>query len=481
MNGRVYLVGAGCGSYDLITLRGRRLLESCDAVVYDALIDQRLLLYTRDGAELICAGKRAGSQSAVQEDINSLLVSLAKQGKTVVRLKGGDPFVFGRGSEELADLSAAGIEAEIVPGISSCIAAPELAGIPVTERNKARSFSVITAHTSEGTSDFGSYASYKGTLVFLMGLGHLDELAAGLTGGGMSPDTPAAVISNGGRNCQRAIRGKLSDIAEKTSSAGLTAPAVIVVGDCAENQLLTPQQLPLSGVSVALAGSRRFCRRLADRLCSLGAEIGLAALAEVETSDAAVPDLREYSWVVLTSPVGAELLIKELRSRRNDLRSLCGIKISAVGSATAEVLEAAGLYPDLVPGKYTAGALGEELCKKAGRTGKILILRAEKGTDALTDALAGYGIPFDDIRLYRMSHKPVRTEITDDYIVFPSADTAASFFGNGGHISPGTKVVCIGEITAGSLEEIGIRDYLTAETATADSIINRIIKDSEDK
>lgn len=479
MTGRVYLVGAGCGSYDLITLRGKRLLESCDAVVYDALIDQRLLLYAPDSAELICVGKRAGGHSAEQDEINSQLVSLAEQGKTVVRLKGGDPFVFGRGSEELEALSEAGIKAEVIPGISSCIAAPELAGMAVTARGKARSFHVITAHTQEGDADFKKYASLGGTLVFLMGLGALEKLSRGLTEGGMSPETPAAVVSNGARNSQRTVLGTLEDIAEKTHSAGLTAPAVTVVGNTADRQLFTPQRLPLSGVTAALTGSRRFCRRLADGLCALGAEVSLAALSEVKLSGAAMPDLTGYSWIILTSPVGAELFINELCTRRYDLRRLHGIKIAAVGRATAETLEAAGLYPDLIPEKYTAEALGKELCQISGSKDKVLILRAEKGTEALTDALAEGGISFDDIRLYGMSHRLIKTEITDSYIVFPSADTALSFFENGGHISPDTKSVCIGEVTAERLEKLGITEYLTAETATAEGIINTILKDSE--
>ena len=194
-----------------------------------------------------------------------------------------------------------------------------------------------------------------------------------------------------------------------------------------------------------------------------------------------MPDLTGYSWIVLTSPVGAELFINELHIRRYDLRRLHGIKIAAVGRATAETLEAVGLYPDLIPEKYTAKALGKELCQISGSKDKVLILRAEKGTEALTDALAEGGISFDDIRLYGMSHRLIKAEVTDSYIIFPSADTAAGFFKNGGQISPHTKPVCIGEVTAERLEKQGITDYLTAETATSDGIINTILKDSENK
>ena len=231
MTGRVTLVGAGCGSFDLITLRGRNVLAQCDTVVYDSLIDSRLLDFCPE-AEKICVGKRAGQHSAAQEKINSLLVEKALSGRNVVRLKGGDPFVFGRGGEEILELQKHGIPYSVVPGVTSCVAVPELAGIPVTHRRTARCFHVITGHTADSCTPekLEQYAKIGGTLVFLMGLNSLVEIASGLISGGMPGDTPAAVISNGATIRQRTVRAPLSGIADEVRAAEIPAPAVIVVG-----------------------------------------------------------------------------------------------------------------------------------------------------------------------------------------------------------------------------------------------------------
>ena len=267
--GCVYLVGAGCGSADLITVRGLRLLQSCGAVVYDALIDPALL-EEAPLAERYPAGKRSGSHSMPQEEISALLVRLAREGKTVVRLKGGDPFVFGRGGEEILALQEAGIPFEEVPGISSAVAIPAEAGIPVTHRELSRSFHVITGRTAAGgellPESLQALAALQGTLVFLMGLGGLERIAAGLIAAGKSPQTPAAVVSGGNSPSPANLRGTLETIAEQARAAAVQAPAVIVVGETAALHLESGISRSLRGVSVGLTGTPAFAAKLADTL-----------------------------------------------------------------------------------------------------------------------------------------------------------------------------------------------------------------------
>ncbi|MBQ1904153.1 MAG: uroporphyrinogen-III C-methyltransferase, partial [Ruminococcus sp.] len=273
-NGRVYLVGAGCGDFDLITVRGRLLLEVCDTVVYDSLIDDRLLSFVRKECEKICVGKRSGRHSETQENINRILVEKAKEGKLVVRLKGGDPFVFGRGGEEILALKKENIEYTVVPGVTSAVAVPELAGIPVTHRELSRSFHVITGHTKDDFSPdrFSAYARLDGTLVFLMGLSHLNDIACELIKYGKKNDTPAAVISNGASRSQRIVKGTLKSIYSDAVSAGLTSPAVIVIGDTVRFDFSENITAPLKNVTVTVTGTKSFVMKLSDKLTAQGAD-----------------------------------------------------------------------------------------------------------------------------------------------------------------------------------------------------------------
>lgn len=240
--GKVYITGAGCGEYDLITLRGLEAIKNCDVIIYDDLVDEKLLEYADKNAEIVYMGKRSGRHSAPQDEINSAIIDAAKSGKSVARLKGGDPFVFGRGGEEALALMEEGIEFELIPGISSCIAIPELAGIPVTHRNLSRSFHVITAHTANTPDglpeDFDNFAQLQGTLVFLMGLSKTAQIAERLIGAGMRPDMPAAVISGGNSMNPKTVRTTLESLPNAVEEAGVTSPAIIVVGEVAEMELM---------------------------------------------------------------------------------------------------------------------------------------------------------------------------------------------------------------------------------------------------
>ncbi len=473
MTGFVYIIGAGCGSADLITVRGLNALKSCDTVIYDALIDTSLLCNAPAGAELTCVGKRSGKHSADQEDINALLVEKALAGRTVARLKGGDPFVFGRGGEETAELRKHDIPFSVIPGISSCIAVPELAGIPVTHRNVSRGFHVITAHTSEGDRDFSRYAALEGTLVFLMGRNALTDIAEGLVRGGMSPDTTAAVISEGGTFRQRAVRGTLADIAGKAEREGCTAPAVIAVGETAAFDLSGSLSGKLRGVSVTVTGTEKFTGKLSALLGAQGAYVKRHThLRIVKQRD--MPPLDGYGCIAFTSSYGAEMFLTHCKEQRTDLRTLAGVKIAAVGSGTAETLAAGGIIPDIVPEKYTVSDLADAIADNTA--GKVLILRAALGSETLGERLAERGTDFYDVKIYdTVSIPEIPPEHTDtDYIVFGSSSGVQAFFAAGSTVSPHTRTVCIGAQTADTAKQYTDGEILTALPHSAEGVLNTI-------
>lgn len=482
--GTVTLIGAGCGSCDLITLRGLEALRMCDTVIYDSLIDVRLLDVC-SGAEKICVGKRAGRHSASQQEINELLVEKAKAGKTVARLKGGDPFVFGRGSEEINALRENSVPFRIIPGVTSCVAVPELAGIPVTHRRMARSFHVITGHTADDIlpENFAGYAKCGGTLVFLMGLRNIDEIAKRLIHNGMSPATPAAVISNGASLQQRTVRALLCEIAQKAREEELSAPAIIVVGETARFDLSADYHLPLEGVTVAVTSTPSLSKKLTEKLGREGAyafRVGNFSISELFSKqlDKSFESVADYSTVVLTSPNGAEIFLKKLHNYRIDIRSLGGVKIAAIGCGTAQRLENSGLYPDIMPDEYTAAALGKRLAEISAPSEKLLILRSSEGSPELTVPLIEKNITFDDVHIY----EPVYGgggDITADYAVFTSAGGARNFFSCGGTLSGHSKAVAIGEITAAQLKKFGIENCLIPAESSADGIVNIILEEEK--
>ena len=479
VSGRVYLVGAGCAGRELLTVRALELLHSCDTVVYDALIDPELLIEAPQ-AEKLPVGKRAGRHSEPQESINALLVKKALEGKTVVRLKGGDPFVFGRGGEEALVLAEHDIPYETVPGISSAIAAAELAGIPVTHRNTARSFHVITAHTSDAEQDFAKFASLDGTLVFLMGLAHIAELAKALVSGGMSADTPAAVVSRAGRSDMRTVRGNLSDIAVKCSSAAVEAPAVIIVGQTAALELLYRDQLPLSGVSVSVSGSERFLARLSDKLSSQGAAVRTAVRLSARTIegkriDSLLKNIGEYSWLAFTSVNGVEIFFEKAAEAELDLRSLYGVKLAAVGKETAKALRAHGLIPELTAGGSSA-SLGKLLAQEVTAEERVMLLRASNGTTEITEQLSSAGIGFDDVAIYDTAVRFVGSADGCEYIVFSSPSGVECYFNNA-ELSRNTAAVCIGDVTAEAFRRRSDNRYITAKECSAEGIVNAILED----
>ena len=373
-SGFVSLVGAGPGDPGLLTVRARALLGAADAVVYDALVNPRIVrdAAVRPNAELHDVGKRGGAPSARQEEINALLVRLARDGKRVVRLKGGDPFVFGRGSEEAQALAAAGVPFEVVPGVTAGVAAPAYAGIPVTHRGMASAVTFVTGHEDsakhESDLDWASLARAGGTLVLYMGVKRLPDIVAALTAGGLSADTPAAVIEWGTWPRQRTIRSTLGEIVEAARAAGIGAPSITVIGDVARlrDDIAWFDRRPLHGRRILVTRARAQASELADRLTQLGAEVIEAPAITIAPADpaplrAALGRLDAYQWVLFTSQNAVEIAWTALRDSGGDARRFAGVRVGAVGQATAGALLGHGIAADVIPPRATAESLGQTL------------------------------------------------------------------------------------------------------------------------
>jgi len=485
--GRVYLIGAGCGRADLLTLRGKNRLEHCDAVVYDDLIDPAILDLAPPDAQRIYMGKREGRHSAKQEEISAKLIELAASGLTVARLKGGDPFVFGRGGEEILALQRASIPFEVVPGITSAIAIPAGAGIPVTHRGVSRSFHVITGHTADTPdalpAELPQLAQCGGTLVILMGLSRLELIAQKLMEYGKSPETPAAVISGGNSPNPAVVRGRLADIAEKAQH--ILPPAVIVVGETAALDLSPTLQLPLAGVHVGVTGTQRMISNLTPELEALGARVVPLAGTKIQLlpSDPRLQELTspEPKWLVFTSPVGVSLFFEQLRALRTDLRKLASCRFAVIGPATASALEERGIIPDLCPKEHTSAALADALIQTAANHEPIFLLRSAKGSPILRQRPEQVGFSVTDIPLYdtvpddecRKSDRSTLQAL--DYLIFSSAGGTAEFFRQYGALPVNAVPVCIGPVTAAELAKYTDRTPLMAQDAGISHLIQAIL------
>ena len=486
-SGSVALVGAGCGGLDWLTVRGLHLLRRCDAVVYDDLIGGDILGEAPETAERYYMGKRSGKHSAAQEEITAALIRLAKQGKTVVRLKGGDPFVFGRGGEELLALEKAGIPWEVVPGISSAIAIPGAAGIPVTHRQMSRSVHIVTGHTAADglPADLEEAARCGGTLVILMGLGNLETITARLMAAGKAPETPAAVVSGGNSRHPATVRGTLADIGERTRTAGVEAPAVIVVGETAALDLSPAPARPLEGIRVGLTGTAAMADKLRIALREQGASVCQVEKSVVEPLDAdfdweRLADGRRR-WIVLTSGNGVRLLFDHLRDAGVDLRRLYCCRFAVIGTATGAALERCGILPDLCPEEYTSRGLGEALCRSAEPDEEILLFRSDKASPILGELLRERGFLYREIPLYTLradaSAAAQRREPLPelDYLVFSSAGGVELFYDTVGPVPEGPVCVCIGPVTAAALEKRLDRPFLTSPDISAGGIVETIL------
>lgn len=493
--GKVWLLGAGPGDMGLLTQKALWCIRHADVLVYDNLASGAILNEAREDAELIYAGKRASNHHLRQWETNALLVEKALEGKKVARVKGGDPFIFGRGGEEAQELLKAGVEFEIVPGVSSSYAAPAYAGIPVTHRDFASSFHVITGHESADKSglvlDYATLAKEEGTLVFLMGLKNLPHIAAELIAHGKNPETPAAVVQSGTTARQRVVTGVLSSIADTAREAGIETPAITVVGDVVtlHQQLFWLEDKPLRGKRVLLTGTKPMCEKQRQVLAEDGAEVipfSLIYTKRLQTpeTEAAFAGITEYTWVVLTSSNGVQFFLEELRERRQDIRSLAGVKFAVIGAGTREALETAGIYADFVPSRYSSADLAAEWIPTLGKEDKLLLLRAEEASTELTEALETAGIDYKAVALYRTERDERKAEELNrllpemDYITFASASAVKAFAAMAEQPKrQSARAICIGPVTEKAAKKAGIQVYASAVVYTAEGIRDVLRKD----
>ncbi|MFZ2050840.1 MAG: uroporphyrinogen-III C-methyltransferase [Solirubrobacteraceae bacterium] len=492
--GRVYLVGAGPGDPGLLTARALELIATADVILYDRLIPSSALDGARPDAELLFVGKQGGGPSVPQDQTQALMIDRAKQGRSVLRLKGGDPFVFGRGGEEALALRELGIPFEIVPGVTAGVAAPAYAGIPVTHRGLSTAVALITGATEKQTElDWPALAAFPGTLVFYMGIGSLPQIAAGLIAAGRPAQQPAAVVEHGTLPQQRVVTGALTDIAQRAADAEIKAPAITVVGEVAQlaDQLSWRQIAPLAGKVIAVTRARAQASGLARRLRELGADVIQAPSIRISPLPGPPLDPSPYDLICLTSPNGAELFFDRLAGGGRDARSLAGAQIAAIGPGTAAALAAHGITPDVVPPRFVAESLAESL--REMKIGRALIARAAEARDVLPDALRAQGAEVDVLALYETVAEPLSQQALSaarsaDYITFTSSSTVRFFLESvqrSGVIADGTpllsestRVISIGPVTSRTLHEHGLPPHVEAKQHDVDGLIDALLAEA---
>ena len=482
MPGKVYLVGAGPGDADLLTIKGKKLLETADVVVYDRLVSDEIMAMISDKAELINVGKNVGNHPVPQGEINKILLREAQAGKKTVRLKGGDPFVFGRGGEELELLAENGIEFEVVPGITSSIAAPAYGGVPVTHRNFCSSVHIITGHgkaDSEVKLDFDALVRLKGTLVFMMSVSTVGRIAKGLMEAGMDKSTSAAVIENGTRPYQRKFVSTLEDIEDMIQREKVVSPSVIVVGNVCSlsEQFDWYSKLPLKGKKVIVTQPMKRSSKLNAGLRELGADTLLYPCIETKFIRPIDPDFENYDWLVFTSGEGVKSFFSYLFETGRDVRAVKG-KIACIGRATANVLREYGLVADFIPSVFDGEHLAEEMVSqgviKPGE--KLILLRAKIGTKDITDVYEKAGIEYKDYPVYETSYVDYEEGIPAgfDMVTFTSKSCVEGFVKTQGKEDfGGMKALCIGKQTAQAAAKYNF-DTVISDEATIDSMIEKV-------
>ncbi len=491
MSGRVYLVGAGPGDPQLITLRGADCLRRADIVLYDALASPRLLELAPAHAEKVLVGKRHGRVTVAQEAIERRLVEEALRGKVVVRLKGGDPFVFGRGGEEAEACALAGVAFEVVPGVTSAIAVPAAAGIPLTHRDRASVVTFVTGSPGEKAGadpyDWHALARTGGTLVFLMAVLPLDEIAARLIGAGMSASTPAAAVRWGTTPRQKTVLASLGTIAARVRSSHFRPPAVIVVGDVVELAPLLAwyEKRALFGKRVVVTRATRQAAELSDRLAEHGAEIVEFPVIEItrQRADELPPaaSLSRFDWLVLTSVNGVERLFAQLAEAGRDVRELAGVRLAAIGPATRASIEARGLRVEAQPMEYRAEALVDALGEVGGQ--RVLVARARDARDVLPRELTARGAHVEVCALYDTVQPDPLPDVAlldrIDIVTFTSASTVRNFAeiaGDHGRVVLARSVVAaIGPITAEALAAIGVTATVMPGEYTIPALVEAVV------
>jgi uroporphyrinogen III methyltransferase / synthase len=478
----VYLVGAGPGDPGLLTRRGEELLRGADVVVYDRLAPAALLDLARADAVLVDVGKAPGDVVMSQDDINALLVEHGRAGREVVRLKGGDPFVFGRGGEEAEACLAAGVPFEVVPGITSAIAAAAYAGIPVTHRRISTSFTVVTGHedpAKNGTDTrWDVLAQTGGTLVVLMGAGRLDEIAKALVAGGRPESTPVAAVRFGTRADQQMVRVTLGMIAD----AGVRSLSAIVIGDVAALDFAWFERRPLFGKTVVVTRAREQASELSARLGALGAAVVELPAIRCVPNPFTLPDLTRFTWLVFTSANGVDAFFdRGLEPAGLDARVLAGLSIAVIGPGTAAALARRGLRADLVPERFVAESLLDAFPAGGGR---VLLARAEGARDVLPQGLRAKGYDVDVLAVYRTEPVPPDPEVLErvrnggvDAITFTSSSTVDNFCDAVGPMSGGSqpRVISIGPVTSASARARGLNVDAEAEPHTIDGLVEALV------
>ena len=495
--GKVYLVGAGPGDPGLITARGLEILREADAVVFDRLASPKLLAEARDDAELIDAGKRRDDHRMTQDEINAELVRLAQEGKSVCRLKGGDPFVFGRGGEEALALVEEGLDWEVVPGITSPIAAPAYAGIPVTQRGMSASFTIVTGSEDpdkpDSLIDWHALANIGGTLAFVMGWKSMPEIVSALIENGMDRETPAALVQWGTTTQQHSVTGPLCDIVKTGVDAGIGAPVILLVGQVASlrDELKWFDARPLFGRKVLVTRARTQASRLADALESVGATtVQFPAIEVVPVSDPVQLDdrikhLKDYDWVAFTSANAVKAVWDRMEALELDSRAFHNAKIAAVGPSTSRALAAIGLRADLVPDRFDADALVDKFEDEKSLPTRLLFPRSAIGREALPTRLREMGVRVDEVTAYETkmpetsgAEARAAYEAGIDVTTFTSSSSVknlVALMGGDVELINGTLVACMGPITAEAAKESGIRVDLMAERQTIDGLVEAIV------
>jgi len=494
--GKVFLVGAGPGDPGLLTLRAADVLRRAGVLLYDALASDPIVALAPADCERIFVGKRGGDHAMPQAEIEALMIAKAREGRAVVRLKGGDPFVFGRGGEEAEALRAAGVPFEVLPGITSAIAVPAYAGIPVTHRDHAASFTVITGHEDplkpESTLDWAKLADPNRTLVVLMGIGNLREIAQRLVAEGLPETTPAAAIADGTRPTQRTVRATLATIAGEVAAAEIGAPAIVVIGGVADlrERLQWFDTGGLFGKHVLVTRAGEQAALFARDLLARGAQPVVAPTIAIEPpddagpADAAVAALATFAWVVFTSQNGVDAFFARLRARGADARALGAAKVAAIGERTAERLREYGIAADAVPKVFVAEEAARIVLERCTPGERVLIFRAQEARDVLPHALEAAGIHVVTAAAYKTvvpNDQDFAAKAAQcDVLTFTSASTVRGFAtllgGNEAAVraSSGRCVACIGPITAQAATDAGLAVDVVARTYTTAGLLDAL-------
>ena len=498
VRGFVSLIGAGPGDPGLLTLRGAEALAAADVVIYDYLANPALLAHAQPEAARIYVGKKAGCHTLSQDEINALLVKRALAGQQVARLKGGDPFVFGRGGEEALALAQAGVPFEVIPGVTSAVAAPAYAGIPVTHRGLASSFAVITGHEDptkgESAIDWARLATGVDTLVFLMGVGNLPRIVEQLVAHGRPPETPVALVRWGTTPSQQTVGGTLADIVERVKAAGLRPPAVTIVGPVAalRETLHWFESRPLFGQRVLVTRTREQASALSARLRALGAEaielptIRIVPPEDWRPLDEAVALVSRYDWIVFTSASGVRFFWERLAGAGMDARALSGVRLAAIGPATAGALAAHGLRADYVPSEYVAEAIAAGMGDVQGQ--RVLLPRADIARPALANLLRQGRAEVVEVTAYRTLKPTVDTGKLDELLAqvtvatFTSSSTVRNLAAMAQDANLDLQrllgkaaIACIGPITAQTARELSLPVHVMAEEYTIDGLVEALI------